>query len=222
MSVAKPKTNTTTNTPTTNTSKNLNLQDTSGITVGEAGGDITIVNTDHNAFGQASELAQRSLDVGADAARDAFATSEYFAKLFAEGSAYSLDAVAGFGERAFSTTDKVFADASAYQKQALTAVQDTQANALDAVTGAQSDALANVTGVFKYAFDGITDFIGKLQENAQSQLGDTVESLNAIAVENNKSSDQRIAEISDKSQRYVVIVVAVVVVGGLIYAASRR
>lgn len=211
MSVAKPKTTTTTNTPTTNTSKNLNLQDTSGITVGEAGGDITIVNTDHNAFDQASQLAQRSLDVGAQNASDALATSEYFAKLFAEGSAYSLDAVADFGDKSFSAVDKIFADSSAYQKQALTAVQDTQA-----------DALGSVSAAFKYAFDGLTNFVGKLQSTAQSQLGDTVESLNAIAVENNKSSDQRIAEISDKSQRYVVIVVAVVVVGGLVYAATRR
>lgn len=210
MSVAKPKTNTTTNTPTTNTSKNLNLQDTSGITVGEAGGDITIVNTDHNAFDRASELAERSLQVGSDAAQDAFATSEYFAKLFAEGSAYSLDAVADFGDKAFSATDRIFADSSAYQKQALTAVQDTQADALDKVGGA-----------FQYAFDGLTKFVKDLQTNAQTQLGDTVESLNAIAVENNKSSDQRIAEISDKSQRYIVIVVAVVVLGGLIYAARK-
>ena len=211
MSHSNPRTTTNTSTPTTNTSKNLNLQDTSGITVGEAGGDITIINTDMNAFDRASDLAQRSLDVGANLAGDAFATSEYFAKLFAEGSAYSLDAVSDFGKEAFSSVDQIFADSAAYQNKALTAVQQTQDN-----------ALSTVNDLFRDTFVGVTDFLKDLQGTAQTQLGDTVTALNAIAVENNKSSDQRIAEISDKTTRSVVIIVAIIVVGGVAYAAFKE
>lgn len=211
MSHSNPRTTTNTSTPTTNTSKNLNLQDTSGITVGEAGGDITIVNTDHNAFDRASELAMESLAVSQSLGEDAFATSEYFAKLFAEGSAYSLDAVTGFGDSAFSAVDQLFADSAAYQNKALTAVQDTQA-----------DALSTVSDLFRDAFTGVTDFVKDLQGNAQTQLGETVTALNAIAVENNKSSDQRIAEISEGTTRSVIWIVAIIVVGGVAYAAFKE
>lgn len=44
--------------------ENLNLQDLEGITVGRAGGDVTVINTDQNAFDRATELAQRSVAAG--------------------------------------------------------------------------------------------------------------------------------------------------------------
>src|SRR6186713_589850 len=47
---------------TLNTSENLNVQDAEGIVVGRADGSVTIVSTDHNAIGDASALAQRSVD----------------------------------------------------------------------------------------------------------------------------------------------------------------
>ena len=60
FSKSKQKTSTT----NTQTSENLNVQDVEGITTGKVEGDFTLYSTDMNAFGKASDLAQKSLDVG--------------------------------------------------------------------------------------------------------------------------------------------------------------
>lgn len=210
---------------TNNVSRNLNLQDTEGVTVGEAGGDVTIVSTDHNAIGAATDLAARSVDVADSLGRAglelSIATSREVRDL-ASGAISEVGNVAGaalnFGDRAFGTVEKAlgqvsgaYQDSAAYQKQALTAVQDTQQNALD-----------TVTDLFRDAFTGVTDFIGNLQGKAQTQLGETVTALNAIAVEQNKSSDQRIAEISENSIKYVLIAVGVLATGAVAFAIFKK
>lgn len=60
FSKSKQKTSTT----NTQTSKNINVQDVEGVTVGEVGGNFTFTSTDMNAIGEAHELARKSLDVG--------------------------------------------------------------------------------------------------------------------------------------------------------------
>lgn len=213
MSVSKPKS--TTNEATSQSSKNLSLTDTSGITVGETGGDLTIINTDQNAFDIVSEIARGAVDAGQSLAEEGFSTAEYFAKLFNDSSTYAQGAAydfsAGFGDKAFSTVDR-----------AVGTIQDSNTRALDSITSSNENALDILSNTFKGAFQGITDFVGGLQEKAQSQLGSTVEALNAIAVENNKSSDQRIAEISTSTTRNIVIVIAILAASGVAYAVFKK
>lgn len=61
-----------TTTSSTQTSRNLNIQDVEGVTAGEVGGDFIYAPTltDMNAFGDASDLAQRALDVGESLQRE--------------------------------------------------------------------------------------------------------------------------------------------------------
>lgn len=72
MSFSKSKAKTSTS--STNTSRNLNIQDVEGVTAGEVGGDFnfTEISTDMNAFGEASALARKSLDVGESIQRESF------------------------------------------------------------------------------------------------------------------------------------------------------
>lgn len=221
---------------TNNVSRNLNLQDTEGVTVGEAGGNVTIISTDHNAFDSATDLARQSLSVGEALGGDALRLSLETTNAVSDLSRYGFDTIAdlaggsinevgniansalSFGDRAFTTVEKAlggvsqaYQDSAAYQKQALTAVQDTQASALD-----------TISDLFSNAFVGVTDFIGNLQGKAQTQLGETVTALNAIAVEQNKSSDQRIAEISENSIKYVLIAVGVLATGAVAFAIFKK
>lgn len=223
MSVSKPVNKTQDTSSTYNTSKNLNLSDTSGITVGETGGDLTIINTDQNAFDIVSEIARGAVDAGQTLAEEGFSTAEYFAKLFNDSSTYSQGAAydfsSKFGDSAFSSVDRAVGAIQDSSSRALDAVYDTSANALNKVTSSNESALDLLSNTFKGAFQGVTDFVSNLQEKAQSQLGDTVTALNAIAVENNKSSDQRIAEISTNTTKYIVIALAVLVTGAVAYSA---
>lgn len=211
---------TTTAQTTNQVSRNLNLQDTEGVTIGEAGGNVTVVSTDHNAFADASALARDSVGVAEALGRDALnlslqQTREVSSTLLdlSKGAISEVGNIAGtaltFGDRAFGTVEKAlgevsgaYMDASAFQKAALQEVSASNASALDAVGG-----------FFRDAFTGVTEFIGGLQTNAQDQLGETVTALNAIAVEQNKSTDQRLQESTEKMLKYTLIGFGVLVVG---------
>ena len=205
---------------TNQVSRNLNLQDTEGVTIGEAGGNVTVVSTDHNAFADASDLARRAVDAGEALGRDALnlslqQTREVSGTLLdlSKGAISEVGNIAGtaltFGDRAFGTVEKAlgevsgaYQDASAYQMQALQEVSATSDN-----------AISKVGEFFKDAFTGVTEFVGGLQAKAQDQLGDTVTALNAIAVEQNKSTDQRLQESTEKMLKYTLIGFGVLVVG---------
>lgn len=215
---------TTTSTTTNQVSRNLNLQDTEGVTIGEAGGNVTVISSDFSAIDNATRLAQGALDasteLGTEAARLSYETSQLVSETNRTALQTTADVASGavaeianfgksFGDSAFSTVDKAlgrvsgaYSDASQFQKAALSEVSATQAGALD-----------TLSNTFKAAFQGVTDFVGNLQERAQSQLGDTVTALNQIATENSKSTDQRVAEISGNAIKYVVIGLGLVVVG---------
>lgn len=171
-----------TSSSTTNVSRNLNIQDVEGITVGEAGGDVTVLHTDFNAIDRATDLAQKSLDVADSISRS--------------GLSLALNQTETIADLARGTTQ---------------VVSDSTENALDKVTSMARDAVSF-----------IGDFVEKLQGNAQTTLGSTVEALNKISVEQNKSSDQRLAEVSGNAVRYMVIAVGVLAGGAVLYAIFKR
>lgn len=260
---------TTTAQTTTQVSRNLNLQDTEGVTIGEAGGNVTVVSTDHNAFADASALARNAVDVAESIGLEALDLSlqqirEVSGTLLdlSTGAISEIGNIAGsaltFGDRAFGTVEKAlgsvsgaYQDAAAYQKAALSevaltneraidALRDTQTGALatvtnvfrdafltneravDALKDTQTGALSTVTSVFRDAFIGITSFVENLQGKAQEQLGDTVTALNAIAVEQNKSTDQRLQESTEKMLKYTLIGFGVLVVGFIGVSLLRK
>lgn len=200
MSVAKPKTTTTTNTPTTNTSKNLNLQDTSGITVGEAGGDITIVNTDMNAFDRATDLAQRTVDVGEQIARDALQLSLDTTNRVVDDARSSRDFALNVGEKAINSVSAAYQSSAQFQQNAANLVANSSEN----------------------FFDKALAFGKDLLQKSQDSLGSTVTALNASYREQSKGTDERVAEISGNAIKYTVGAVVVVALLALGFAAWRK
>lgn len=156
---------------TNQTSRNLNLQDTEGVTVGEAGGDVTIVSTDHNAFDRASDLARQSIEVAESISRS--------------GLELSLQQTREISDLSRSAIDEVSTSAGSFYDKAISFAKD--------ITQRSGDTLA-----------------------------DTVEALNAISVEQNKSTDQRVAEISQNAIRYTLIAVGIITVGVLGFAVFGR
>lgn len=236
MSSSRSRASTQTASTTNNESRNLNLQDTEGVTVGEAGGDVTIISTDHNAFDRASDLARLSVDTAESLGRSGLELSLQTTRSvtdFAESALAEqgdvLNQAFTFGDRAFGTVEKALAgvsgayqDSAAYNAKALQAVSAAGADATARVQATSENAVQAVGTLFRDAFEGVTDFIGNLQGKAQTQLGETVTALNAIAVEQNKSSDQRIAEISENAIKYTLIAVGVLTGGAVLFAIFKK
>jgi len=195
-------------------SRNLNIQDTEGLAIGEAGGDVTIIQTDMNAFDDASELARRSLDVSESLARESFAVIQR-----------STEEAFDFGGSAF----EVSSDALKEVAQAGRESQEFAGSALREVSQISGDALSQVRAGFEAAGDFVAnlfgrslDFVRGTTERQQESLGETVSALNVIAREQSKSTDERVAEVAAGAQKNIVIIVGVIAAGALGYAIFSR
>ncbi len=231
-----------TNNYVANTSENTNVQDAEGIVIGKSGGDVNVysVSTDHNAVGSATDLAKLSVNaaeyLGAQSMELSRDTSERIAR-FGE---YSLDAVAGSYADALRSANQSADTALDYQRLALGTVAESNFDALSAVSEswlsaaeatqhaqgqayqANQSALNVVTDTVRDMFGGVTEFIGRLQGQSQDTLSSTVTSLNAVARENSKSTDQRLAESTDKMMKYAVIGVGLLAVAFIATAAMKK
>src|SRR6188768_3330312 len=150
-------------TNTVNTSQNTNVEDSDGIIVGSEG-DVNIysVSSDFNAIGSATDLAQRSVDFAQTIGQDAMRLSLQQSEVVAGSYARALD----------------------YQHMALQTATDRNEDALSYVAENARGTLETVTDTFKSMFSGVTDFIGGLQRQEQTTLGDTVAAINTLAVNN--------------------------------------
>lgn len=173
---------TTTAQTTNQVSRNLNLQDTEGVTIGEAGGNVTIVSTDYNAFSDASQLARNAVDVAESIGRDALNLS-----------LQQTREVSG-------TLSGAYQDASAYQQQALQEVSSS-------------------AGSF---FDKAIAFASNLASKSAETLSGTVAALNDISVEQNKSTDQRLQESTERTLKYALIGFGVLAIGLVGFAVANR
>lgn len=129
----------------------------------------------------------------------------------------STQSALDFGARSLSTVDSAFAKASAAQFDATAQVAGASRLVADAYSGASSSVIDSVSGFFKSALS----FVGDLQSNSQTQLGNTVTALNTIAKENSTSADQRVAQVSTDAIRYVVYGVAALAAAGALFAIFR-
>lgn len=218
MSSSSSRASTTTAQTTSQVSRNLNLQDTEGVTIGEAGGNVTVVSTDHNAFADASTLARSAVDIAESVGRDALnlsleQTREVSGTLLdlSKGAISEVGNIAGtaltFGDRAFGTVEKAlgevsgaYMDASAFQKA----------------------ALQEVSSSAESFFDKAIAFASNLASKSAETLSGTVAALNDISVEQNKSTDQRLQESTEKMLKYTLIGFGVLVVGFIGVSVMRK
>lgn len=155
MSFSKSKSKA--STTSTTTQKNLNIQDTEGVTIGETGGDVSVILTDHNAFDNASELARKSLDVGAALQAESLAAARF-----------SAEQAFDFGGAAISAIERAFAGAAEFvggTSEALTSTFREQSKSTDErvaelAQGAQKNIVLLV-GIVAVALLGYSIFKGR-------------------------------------------------------------
>lgn len=209
---------TTTAQTTNQVSRNLNLQDTEGVTIGEAGGNVTVISTDHNAFADASDLARRAVDAGESLGRDALnlslqQTREVSSTLLdlSKGAISEVGNIAGsaltFGDRAFGTVEKALGEVSG-------AYMDASAF--------QQNALQEVSSSSQSFFDKAIAFASNLASKSAETLSSTVAALNDISVEQNKSTDQRLQESTERTLKYALIGFGVLALGLVGFAVANR
>lgn len=66
------------------------------------------------------------------------------------------------------------------------------------------------------------DYTRDLNTRFQNTIGSTVDAIQRIGVEQNKSTDQRLAETTERTLRYAVIALGVMAVGLAAFAYSRK
>jgi hypothetical protein len=212
-----------------NENRPITITDSDYAQVIEAGGDVYAVNTDYNAIDRATELAARSLDVGESIVRDGLRTIE-------ETSRMTTNAAVDLGEGAFDL---------AYESQYLNAqvagravqsaefsselVADFSSDALFATSdlargfGESTERLAgNVQDQAGDFLNTTLEFTRGLQTKFQDTISSTVDAIQRIGVEQNKSTDQRLAESTETTLKYALIALGVMALGLVGFAATRR
>lgn len=198
MSFSRSKASTTTSSTTTNQSLNQNIQDNEApVIIGEGN---TIVQSDMNAIGDATKLAESAIAGGFASIRDA------------------QDTVLRLSSNTTDFARDVLTDASAAGARNLDALRDISTDSLYAVQSVQSEALSANKGLVSQVIDAITN----LGKQSQASLSSTVTSLNTIAREQSKSTDERVAGLAENTTKYIVIGVGVVAVVGLIAFGLKK
>lgn len=183
-------------TSTSNESSNVNLQnsgDGTALAVRDAG---TINIADPGGF----ELGRQALDNARD----------------------MLDSVVDLAGR-------VLGGQSDSLQRAYDFADDTRRDTFDVVRGNTQDVLEfaenrseDQQDFFASVLEGALGFVRDVQSEAQSMLGTTVSTLNAIANENSKSGDQRIGEIAAGSQKTILIALGIIGAVGAAFLIFRR
>lgn len=225
MTSSRSRQQTTTETTTQNVSRNLNIQDVEGVTVGEAGGDVSIQMTDFNAIDRATSLAERSVDAGE---RIALEQSDFLRDISSDVGSIVRDAF-GFGR---STQQEALDAIGTSQSRAFGFASDSQAEAFSFASASQAEARSTSQRALDFAEDvtvGAGDFIREalgfsrgVVEAQQASLSQTAAVLQTSAREASKSTDERVAEISAQGQRTVLIAVGIIAAGLVAFAAFRR
>ncbi len=201
---AKQKSSSTTSQSTSNKSTNVNLQDTGdGTNIGaETIGSLTLIDPGAFEFGrEALDNARQMLSYVTDLASNVLGANQ--------------DTLL----RSYDFLDDSRQDSLDFASESNRLVQAATRDAL----AFADDRAAEQIDVFGGLFNGVLNFVKDLQSDAQSMLGSTVTALNAIAVEQNKSTDQRVAEISGNATRNVLFaVVALAAVGGAVAIFRKR
>lgn len=179
-----------------NTTTNVNQEDYSG-TVAREGSVLQITQREESpeAIEAARQIGLGGLDLGAlsvGAVAQGSREALNFATNITDKTVTQLDR---FGDRAFSTVEQALGKAS---------------GAFETAASYQDRAL-----------DTSLDFVGNILDVNQKTLGNQVAALNAIATENNKSADQRVAEISGNAIKYTTYAVIAIGLGLGVWAFTR-
>jgi hypothetical protein len=159
------------------------------------GSSIAIINTSPEAIAAGRDLGLAGIAASEFGTGAVVAASKNALDFSAGTVARTTDALTQFGDSAFNTVERSLAVVSgAYETAA-----DYQARALGSSL----------------------DFVRDLQSTSQKTLGDTVGALNQISLEQNKSTDQRVAEISSNAIKYVIYGVGLLVLGVVGYAMAK-
>lgn len=201
----------------------VNVQDSAGAQVFDTGGgDIYAVSTDYNAIGSATELARASVEAGVKSAegandlalsvsRMAFQSSESLANLVADSSSENLRATQSLAR------DTTYATAD-IAGRAIDSAEASRSQIADIAESANSRIQSTAQG----ALNTSLDFVRGLQTKFQDTVSSTVDALQRIGVEQNKSTDQRVAEVSQNATKYVVIGLVVLGVATVAVFALRK
>jgi hypothetical protein len=183
----------TTQQQTTNT-QNLNLQDTSGVTLANSYGN-TISTTDFGAIDAAADISHQAISLG----RDALASNESIAyagldtALRAQQS--GLDFAGDVTSRAFNETSAASDRVARFAVDAL----DSNSSLSRDVLASQSDLATKALTALSDAGAGILDFASNLFNdslNAQSALADqNIQGLTTLAAQNTATSDDRFVKL---------------------------
>lgn len=195
MSFSRSRQETVTSNLTENVQRNLNVQDSEdAVTVAETGGDVTIIQTDQNAFDRATELAQRSLDVGESIARDSQSLSLQVARMTSESALMTNELVAQSARESLGATVGL-------ARESLYSTEEIAGRAIESAESGRSQIASVASG----ALDKSLDFVRGLQTKFQDTIAGTVDALQRIGVEQNKSTDQRLAESTTTTTKYLIV-----------------
>jgi hypothetical protein len=201
------KTQTSTSSNATNINTPVNLQDTSGIAIGQAGGAVTVNATDFGAINAALAAGIDFQEGANDATRDALAYGE---------------SVFSTVENALGRVGSAYENAADVQSEALGAVSDLADRSSSRIAQISEGAINATSEAASNFFDRALNFAASLSAKQQSSLSDTVTALNAVAVESSKSTDQRVAELAEGSQKTILIALGIAVTGVLGFVIFRR
>jgi hypothetical protein len=188
-----------------NSVTNLNLQDTSGVTLGQSSGN-TITVTDQGALRAGVDIASAGFDFGTDAlslADRATGRSLQFAE-YAQNSSHELvrDAIAesvNFADRQAGRVAEAYDMAGDHSESAFQ-------RAFEFGRDLFGSSLNTVTGVLR---------------EGQAQLGNTVTNLNAIARQQSTSEAERVQDLASKTLYVGIGMVALVALAMFAMRASR-
>lgn len=142
--------------------------------------------------------------------------------LAAQGAARAIDSSEYSSQRAIESAEYSAA-------RALNTVEFLSSGALETTSALARDfgttnylLAENVQAQAGNFLDTALDFTRGLQTKFQDTIGSTVDAIQRIGVEQNKSTDQRLAETSEKVLKYAVIAIGVMALGLVGFAAFRR
>ena len=208
-------------TSTKTSTSNLNLQDIAGPAIGEAGGDITIVETDGGA-----------IDAAADIARDAIRSNEAGFQEVGDLTGDVLSTGGAVFDRSTELVERLAQEQADTTRMLIAETQATAAAQRAEVLGAAREANDRVEAISNRAItsadrsadrvsflaqDLSRDFIsessalvGEVLESTQTSQADFVSSISAIQARESSNNDARIVEVV----KFVLIAVTVLGIGG--------
>jgi hypothetical protein len=171
----------------------------------------TVNQVDNRVFGEGSQVIEGSGNYVVSTDFNAIGSATELAKKAVD----VADSIARSGLDLSVRSTQSIADLS---RDALAENANTLKEALnfaDQQTNEVSAAYHDASLTTSSLFDKALDYLGHL-------TGDTVTALNAISVEQNKSTDERVAEVSTNATKYTLLAISSIVIVGLIAYASRR